>query len=161
MTREADFTGGPGRGGPMDGLSAEPSSAREGRRGAAVRQMTKIVIGLILLAPAVAAATDPAQPPAELLHPDAYGESKPAKFPAHAKPNAHIGDFSPHHLTFSERYFEKYKTHICAPDGCPTPLGCGTHYTEHKFVFGSCRQFFGTGDAAVGTTMTKVATRVP
>ena len=40
--------------------------------------------------------------------------------------------------------------HECAPDGCPKPLGCGNHWTELKWIFGSCRQFFGTAGAAVG-----------
>ena len=129
-----------------------------------MRPLTKIVFGLLLLAPGPAAAHEPGQPllpPLHLLHPDEYGESKPARFPAHAKPDAHAGDFSANHLTFSERYYEKYKRHLSAPDGCPNPLGCGTAYTEHKFIFGSCRQFFGTGEAAVGTVLTPVATRVP
>jgi hypothetical protein len=40
--------------------------------------------------------------------------------------------------------------HECAPDGCPKPIGCGNHWTELKFIFGSCRQFFGTAGATVG-----------
>jgi len=40
--------------------------------------------------------------------------------------------------------------HDCAPDGCPKPIGCGNHWTELKFIFGSCRQFFGTAGATVG-----------
>jgi hypothetical protein len=42
------------------------------------------------------------------------------------------------------------ENHECAPDGCPKPIGCGNHWTELKFIFGSCRQFFGTGGASVG-----------
>ena len=38
----------------------------------------------------------------------------------------------------------------CGPDGCPKPLGCGNHWTELKWIFGSCREFFGTAGAAVG-----------
>ncbi len=45
---------------------------------------------------------------------------------------------------------EKINNHRRAPEGCPTPVGCGNWYTEFKYVFGSCRQFFGTGDASVG-----------
>ncbi len=40
--------------------------------------------------------------------------------------------------------------HICAPDGCPTAVGCSNAWTEFKFVFGSCRQFFGTADSTEG-----------
>jgi hypothetical protein len=40
--------------------------------------------------------------------------------------------------------------HRHEPDGCPLPSGCGNAYTDFKFAFGSCRQFFGTGDAAQG-----------
>jgi hypothetical protein len=40
--------------------------------------------------------------------------------------------------------------HECAPDGCIKPLGCGNLWTEIKFVFGSCRQFFGTAESTVG-----------
>ena len=40
--------------------------------------------------------------------------------------------------------------HECAPDGCIKPIGCGNFWTEKKFVFGSCRQFFGTAESTVG-----------
>jgi hypothetical protein len=40
--------------------------------------------------------------------------------------------------------------HNCAPDGCPKPIGCGNFWTEKKFIFGSCRQFFGTAQSTVG-----------
>lgn len=40
--------------------------------------------------------------------------------------------------------------HNCAPDGCPKPVGCGNFWTEFKFVFGGCRQFFGTGQSVNG-----------
>ena len=43
-----------------------------------------------------------------------------------------------------------WENHECAPDGCPKPIGCGNHWTEFKFIFGSCRQFFGTAGASVG-----------
>lgn len=48
---------------------------------------------------------------------------------------------------FSQTWWER---HNCAPDGCPTPLGCGNHFTEKKFLFGSCRQFFGSTEGTVG-----------
>lgn len=40
--------------------------------------------------------------------------------------------------------------HECAPDGCIKPIGCGNFWTECKFLFGSCRQFFGTAESTVG-----------
>lgn len=40
--------------------------------------------------------------------------------------------------------------HNCAPDGCPKPIGCGNFWTEKKWIFGSCRQFFGTAESTVG-----------
>lgn len=45
---------------------------------------------------------------------------------------------------------QKITTHRCEPDGCPTPLGCGNVWSEFKFVFGSCRQFFGNDEATEG-----------
>ncbi|MEZ6143094.1 MAG: hypothetical protein R3B84_21230 [Zavarzinella sp.] len=52
--------------------------------------------------------------------------------------------------TYGERLRAAWYVHICAPDGCPTPLGCGNFWTEKKFIFGSCRQFFGTAGASEG-----------
>jgi hypothetical protein len=52
----------------------------------------------------------------------------------------------------------KVNRHRCEPDGCPTPLGCGNLWTEFKFAFGSCSQFFGTGEATRGVLH---KTRVP
>ena len=43
-----------------------------------------------------------------------------------------------------------WENHECAPDGCLKPIGCGNHWTEKKFIFGSCRQFFGTAWSTVG-----------
>jgi hypothetical protein len=40
--------------------------------------------------------------------------------------------------------------HNCAPDGCPKPIGCGNVWTEWKFIFGSCRQYFGSAESTVG-----------
>lgn len=63
------------------------------------------------------------------------------------------GDFaSPgsRHDQAKAKHQEKINNHRRAPDGCPTPVGCGNFYTEFKYIFGSCRQFFGTGDASVG-----------
>ena len=38
----------------------------------------------------------------------------------------------------------------CSPDGCPTPLGCGNGWTEKRFIFGNCRQFFGSAQSTIG-----------
>lgn len=99
-----------------------------------MRSLTKLALALLLLAPSLSLATEPPPPT--------------PKLPSHMKPNAHLGEEVP--TTFSEKLHAKYNKHICAPDGCPTPLGCGNWYTEFKFAFGSCRQFFGTGEATKG-----------
>ena len=39
-------------------------------------------------------------------------------------------------------------SHNCGEDGCPNPLGCSNFHLEFRFIFGSCRSFFGTGTAA-------------
>jgi hypothetical protein len=38
----------------------------------------------------------------------------------------------------------------CGTDPCPNPIGCGNFWTESRFIFGSCRSFFGTGTSASG-----------
>ena len=40
--------------------------------------------------------------------------------------------------------------HRREPAGCPNPAGCGNVWTDFKFMFGSCKQYFGTGDSAQG-----------
>jgi hypothetical protein len=88
----------------------------------------------------------------------APGEAKPASFSTTPVPApvsiveagpAYYGP-APGPLTFSARFQAAYNRHIFAPDGCPTPIGCSNHWTEKKFIFGSCRQFFGTAQSAVG-----------
>jgi hypothetical protein len=56
------------------------------------------------------------------------------------------------HFAFGARLKARLlaEDNTCGPDGCPKPLGCGNHWTELKWIFGSCREFFGTGGAAVG-----------
>ena len=87
------------------------------------------------------------------------GEAKPMRFfsPDNAVivgPNQTIWPPNPPHSKFGFgahlRARLMYDNHECAPDGCPKPIGCGNHWTELKWMFGSCRQFFGTADAAVG-----------
>ena len=38
----------------------------------------------------------------------------------------------------------------CGEKGCNNPQGCGNLYTECKFLFGGCRDFFGTDAASAG-----------
>ncbi len=54
------------------------------------------------------------------------------------------------HGWFGASLREAYLQHICAPDGCPRPIGCGNFWTTKKFIFGSCRQFFGTAESVDG-----------
>lgn len=54
------------------------------------------------------------------------------------------------HGLFGANLREQYLQHICAPDGCLKPIGCGNFWTTKKFIFGSCRQFFGTAESAEG-----------
>ncbi len=54
------------------------------------------------------------------------------------------------HGLFGSNLREQYLQHICAPDGCLKPIGCGNFWTTKKFIFGSCRQFFGTAESAEG-----------
>jgi hypothetical protein len=73
-------------------------------------------------------------------------------------PNGHgaFGDELRHQLLWDQ--------HECAPDGCIKPLGCGNLWTEIKFIFGSCRQFFGTAESTVGhhrNTRDRFATPYP
>jgi hypothetical protein len=123
-----------------------------------MRALTNIVFGVLMMAPGLAVAQGPEVvpvPDANYLPPSLYGEAKPAKFPSSGRPNAHLGDLTVVPRTFKNPMFEAtHVRHINAPDGCPSPLGCGTAYTEFKFVFGSCRQFFGTGGSAPGTVFT-------
>ncbi|MCX7665193.1 MAG: hypothetical protein N2112_06585 [Gemmataceae bacterium] len=54
------------------------------------------------------------------------------------------------HGWFGANLREAYLQHICAPDGCARPIGCGNFWTTKKFIFGSCRQFFGTSESVDG-----------
>ena len=83
------------------------------------------------------------------------GEAKPAACatcPNARGTNANVqaNPFEPN--SFAGRVYSQtwWDRHNCAPDGCPTPLGCGNHFTEKKFIFGSCRQFFGSTEGTVG-----------
>lgn len=90
------------------------------------------------------------------------GEAKPARSdlrpatfvtpaPVPATPWAHA-DLPPGYTYYGQRMQLQLwlDEHNCAPDGCPKPIGCGNFWTEKKFIFGSCRQFFGTAESTIG-----------
>ena len=106
----------------------------------------------LLLAPAVTSAGGPpgTVPP---------GEAKPVGYfspdnPVLIGPAQTVWPESPPHSHFA--FGARLKARLmaensgCGPDGCPKPLGCGNHWTELKWIFGSCRDFFGTAGSAVG-----------
>lgn len=93
----------------------------------------------------------------KVMHTVAAGEAKPAGQPNYAPlvnpPGRAAALDSTIRITGAtpaERLKSMWLDHECAPDGCPKPLGCGNFWTEKKFIFGSCRQFFGTAGASVG-----------
>ena len=88
----------------------------------------------------------------------ARSDVKPATFvaPTPVPPPAPwvgpVGDMPPGYTYYGQRLQTQLwlDQHNCAPDGCPKPIGCGNFWTEKKFIFGSCRQFFGTAESTVG-----------
>lgn len=126
----------------------------------------------LVLAAAVLAALTPAlsladgkrknrdvSPRPEVIPASMIGEAKPAQCPSCGNGSGPV--FLPPGATavypygpgtFGARLDRElwWDNHECAPDGCPKPIGCGNHWTEFKFIFGSCRQFFGTDGASVG-----------
>lgn len=48
---------------------------------------------------------------------------------------------------FGKRIRALFGSHECGPDGCINPIGCANFHTDFRFVFGSCRSFFGTAGA--------------
>jgi hypothetical protein len=51
---------------------------------------------------------------------------------------------------YINNFVAKVNRHRCEPAGCPKPVGCSNTWTEFKYVFGSCRQFFGSSEATRG-----------
>jgi hypothetical protein len=102
----------------------------------------------LLLAPAVTPAGEPVllgeAKPIRLFSPDNHNIVGPAQMVWPQQP--------PVHHKFGSLLTARLmsENHECAPDGCPKPIGCGNHWTELKWIFGSCRQFFGTAEGAVG-----------
>lgn len=100
----------------------------------------------------------------ELLPAGAYGESKPSNcktcgatsddspiYPAwmhHGSLGLHANGYG----AFGDELRAQllWDRHECSPDGCIKPIGCGNFWTECKFIFGSCRQFFGSAESTVG-----------
>lgn len=130
-----------------------------------MRSLTRLILAAVWLVPSLALADQPViistpttpttvATTIEILSPAEYGMAKPAKFPSSNRPNAHLGDPTLQPRTYREPFQTMLNEHINAPSGCNSPLGCGTLYSEFKFVFGSCRQFFGTGDSIPGTVFT-------
>lgn len=87
-----------------------------------------------------------------------YGEAKPASCPSckvnqasatvssklyldRPVSNGNYGDYLRHQLRWDE--------HECSPDGCVKAVGCSNFWSECKFLFGSCRQFYGTAEASI------------
>jgi hypothetical protein len=118
------------------------------------------VAGLMLLVPAFASAQSVDPGASKPLIPRAqYGEPKPLKAARAAEcPNCqgpvqqaqaeYYAGSGPYGRRLQAQLWWEY--HECAPDGCPKPIGCGNGFTERKFIFGSCRQFFGNASAAEG-----------
>jgi hypothetical protein len=123
--------------------------------------MSRLVLAAALLAllPAVSTADAKKDVDAKksgVIPAGLIGEAKPvacATCPnaTGANANVPVNPFEPG--SFAGRVFSQtwWDRHNCAPDGCPTPLGCSNHFTEKKFLFGSCRQFFGSTEGTVGT----------
>ena len=118
---------------------------------------------LLLLLPGLSLAEkkssrEPRKPLPEPVPADRYGEVKPCQacqrggsiYPEWLSPAPilHPGG----HGAFGDELRSQllWDQHECAPDGCIKPVGCGNLWTEIKFVFGSCRQFFGTAESTVG-----------
>jgi hypothetical protein len=64
-----------------------------------------------------------------------------------AECNKHGSHLAKHHGLCS-RFYYKYIEPDCGPVGCPWPVGCSNFHLECLHLFGSCREFFGTGAAA-------------
>ena len=90
------------------------------------------------VSPGEAKPARPAVRPAAFLTPSVIPPGQPPMMPGYQYYGAHLQ---------AQLWWDQ---HNCAPDGCPKPIGCGNFWTEKKFVFGSCRQFFGTAESTVG-----------
>jgi hypothetical protein len=121
-----------------------------------------VALALILPVTALADSKRKPDPRPAVIPAIAYGEAKPASYTAPAPvpvavsscPNGDCGRgggrFGGGSFGGRLGFALIDDNHECAPDGCPKPIGCGNFWTEKKFIFGSCRQFFGTAGATVG-----------
>jgi hypothetical protein len=110
---------------------------------------------VLALLPAVSLAQGPRQGVSPGEAKPARFDVKPANFVAPSPPppwTGMVADVPPGYTYYGQRLQWQlwWDEHNCAPDGCPKPIGCGNHWTEKKFIFGSCRQFFGTAESTVG-----------
>ncbi|HKA06207.1 MAG TPA: hypothetical protein VKD71_03040 [Gemmataceae bacterium] len=115
---------------------------------------------LALIVPAVSLADGKKPAPSTVIPAAMIGEAKPAASCSSCGNGTggmvlqpgQTGVYSYPPGTFGARLDRElwWENHECAPDGCPKPIGCGNHWTEFKFIFGSCRQFFGTAGSAIG-----------
>jgi hypothetical protein len=126
-------------------------------------RMILTTAALILMMPTISLAEKkPAREPrksvSDFVPASKYGEVKPCQscqrgasiYPEWLTPTTSLHPGG--HGAFGDELRSQllWDQHECAPDGCIKPIGCGNFWTELKFVFGSCRQFFGTAESTVG-----------
>jgi len=123
---------------------------------------------LTLVVPALGLADGKKPAPSPVIPASMIGEAKPASCNSCGNGSGAMvlspgqtGVYSYPPGTFGARLDRQlwWDEHECAPDGCLKPIGCGNHWTEFKFIFGSCRQFFGTAWSAEGHGRTNVERR--
>jgi hypothetical protein len=115
--------------------------------------MSRLLLAAGLTLVLVPAVTRAGGPPGTV----APGEAKPVGFFSPDNPAVIGPALQPYpesasygHFAFGARLKARLLYSECGPEGCPKPLGCGNHWTELKWIFGSCRDFFGTAGAAAG-----------
>ena len=106
----------------------------------------------------VKAAVDKGKSSSRVIPAALYGEAKPSSC-------AGCGDAQAPHSSPGKLYLDRpgatglygdhlryqlmWDQHECSPDGCPKAVGCSNFWSELKFVFGSCRQFYGTAEGTI------------
>jgi hypothetical protein len=111
-----------------------------------------LAAAVLALIPAAAFAANPADDAPGAAKPAHSSAVKPATFTTAPPPTLFYPEMPPGYQYYglhlqAQAWLDR---HNCAPDGCPKPIGCGNFWTEKKFIFGSCRQFFGTAESTVG-----------
>jgi len=104
--------------------------------------MRRFILAVVLLLP-LSARAEHKEPLPSYPNPPGY-------VPRAADENYQLPQSHPKLGLFKSRLRDKAAAHRYEPDGVPRPIGAGNAYTEFKYVFGSARQFFGTGDASEG-----------